>query len=197
MVGEEAVAGDAKTLDLLSRDGPVWILDPIDGTGNFVKGRKLFAVIVALLDQGRTVQGWIHDPLADQTTVGELGSGTWRGAERLRIAPPVPLASMQGSAGYRYGDGLAKAVNRLICQGSSAHDYLALVENRIHFAFFRRLHPWDHAAGVLLHAEAGGYGALLNGEPYRALPSKEGMLVAPDRDSWGRLRPLIGPPPAA
>ncbi|MDR3440170.1 inositol monophosphatase family protein [Telmatospirillum sp.] len=194
VVGEEAVATDPSVLENLTGDDPVWILDPVDGTANFVKGRRLFAVIVALVVKGRTVQGWIHDPLSGRTTVAELGAGTWQDAERLRIVHKGALAAMQGAAGYRYGDGLARAVGRLICQGSAAHEYLGLVENRLQFAFFRRLHPWDHAAGVLLHSEAGGYSALLNGSPYRPVPSTEGILLAPDQRSWDQLRPLVARP---
>ncbi|HXP96237.1 MAG TPA: inositol monophosphatase [Telmatospirillum sp.] len=190
VVGEEAVSADAGTLAHLQQDGPVWIIDPIDGTSNFVKGRKTFAVIVALVMQGRTVQGWILDPLSGTTTLAEQGAGTWRDGLRLRVAPSGPLASLCGST-YRRGKQLEKAVNRLICLGSAAHEYLSLVGNQIQFAHFHRLHPWDHAAGVLLHSEAGGFNALLNGETYRPVPSKEGILLAPDRDTWEQLRPLV------
>lgn len=194
VVGEEAVSSDAGVLARLEADGPVWILDPIDGTMNFVKGRKTFAIIVALVVDGRTVQGWIHDPLSGRTTIAEQGAGTWQDGERRRIAPAGPLAAMTGSAGFRHNDALAAAVARLTNQGSGAHDYLSLVENRLQFACFRRLHPWDHAAGVLLHKEAGGYNALLNGQDYRPVPSRDGILLAPDRASWDQLRPLIGVP---
>jgi fructose-1,6-bisphosphatase/inositol monophosphatase family enzyme len=78
-----------------------------------------------------------------------------------------------------------------VFQRSAGHDYLGLVENRLQFAFFRRLHPWDHAAGVLLHAEAGGFSALMNGQPYRPIPSRDGLLLAPDEGLWHRLHPLI------
>ncbi len=194
VVGEEAASADAGVLDRLRDEGPVWILDPIDGTSNFVKGSKAFAIIVALVSKGRTVQGWIHVPLSGQTVIAEEGAGTWRGDTRLRIAPPGPLAAMSGSAGYRRLGGLAQAVGRLVSQGSAAHDYLHLLDNRLQFAYFRRLHPWDHAAGVLLHREAGGYNAMMNGEAYRPLPSNEGILLAPDEGSWEQLRQRIGLP---
>ncbi|HIJ39414.1 MAG TPA: inositol monophosphatase, partial [Rhodospirillaceae bacterium] len=54
VVGEESVAGDARTLELLSGTRPVWIIDPVDGTGNFAKGSPVFAVIVALVMKGQT-----------------------------------------------------------------------------------------------------------------------------------------------
>ncbi len=190
VVGEEAVSLDAKVLDRLREDGPVWILDPIDGTANFVKGSERFAVIVALVMAGRTVQGWILDPLSGRTTIAERGAGTWRHGERLQVVPPGPLAAMSG-AGYRRNKQLASAVRKIVSQGSAAHDYLDLVGNRLQFAYFTRLHPWDHAAGVLLHGEAGGYSALLTGQAYRPLPSEDGILLTPDQASWEQLRRLV------
>lgn len=192
VVGEEAVSADAGVLKSLEGSDPVWIIDPVDGTANFVKGSRRFAVIVALVVKGETVHGWIHDPLAGRTTVGERGAGVWRDGRRLTLDPAGPLASMTGAGiAHRY-PALSARVGRLLCQGSAAHDYLDLVDNRLQFACFSRLYPWDHAAGVLLHAEAGGYGALLDGSPYRPVSSAGVMLLAPDRDSWERLAFLLG-----
>ncbi|PKU25689.1 inositol-1-monophosphatase [Telmatospirillum siberiense] len=192
VVGEEAVSADAKVLGHLDGEDPVWILDPVDGTANFVKGSKRFAVIVALVVAGRTMQGWIHDPMAGRTTIAEQGGGVWRDGRRLGIAAAGALAGMTGAAGYRGTARLAAEVGGLLCQGSAAHDYLDLVDNKLQFAYFRRLHPWDHAAGVLLHAEAGGYNALLDGQAYRPVPTPGSILLAPDRPSWDRLAQLIG-----
>ncbi len=191
VVGEESVAADAAVLDRLADDGPVWIIDPVDGTANFAKGSELFAVIVALVVDGRTVQGWIHDPLADRTAIAAAGDGAWMSERRLKVSPEGPLATMAGSAGWRARALLTKAVARLVNQGSAAHDYLALVEGRMQFAHFRRLRPWDHAAGVLLHQEAGGYSALMDGQPYRPQPANGGMLLTPGRASWDALAPLV------
>jgi fructose-1,6-bisphosphatase/inositol monophosphatase family enzyme len=58
----------------------------------------------------------------------------------------------------------------------------------VHFALHYKLMPWDHAAGVLIHAEAGGYSACYDGTPYSALRHEGGIIVAPDRESWQMLR---------
>ncbi len=191
VVGEEAVAADASVLNRLAEQAPVWVIDPVDGTANFARGSELFAVIVALVVEGRTVQGWIHDPLADRTAIAAAGDGAWMGERRLRVSDDGPVAKMSGSAGWRRSPRLGKAVAKLVNQGSAAHDYLALVEARLQFAHFRRLHPWDHAAGVLLHHEAGGFSALLDGQPYRPRPVDGGMLLTPGRASWEALAPLV------
>lgn len=191
VVGEEAAAEDARVLDALSGEHPVWVLDPVDGTGNFAHGRPLFAVIVALVQGGRTLQGWIHDPLSDVTFHAAEGKGAWLGDRRLTIGGPLPLGHMVGSLGWRRHRRIQDSVRRVIRQGSVAHDYLCLAEGSLHFALYRRLNPWDHAAGVLLHQEAGGYSALLDGQPYRPLPQDgPALLLAPDRQSWLTLRDM-------
>lgn len=191
VVGEEAVAANPAVLDLLTEDDPVWIIDPVDGTRNFAHGRPLFCVIVALVWRRRTMMGWIHDPLSGRTVTAAQGEGAWNGGERLRVADEAPLSAMRGSVGCRKRERLQQAVQGLLRQGSAGHDYLALAEARMHFAYFRRLRPWDHAAGVLLHQEAGGYSALTDGAPYQPLYTDSGMLLAPGRASWDALRVLL------
>ncbi len=189
VVGEEAVAADDSILDRLERPGAVWVIDPVDGTSNFAQGRPTFCVIIALVLDGVTVQGWIHDPLPNHTTTAVLGQGAWKEGRRLTIADNTPLEKMTGSVGIRKNERLNHVVAHMMRQGSAGHDYLALTDGRLHFASFRRLRPWDHAAGVLLHQEAGGYSALLDGSPYRPVYNSEAtLLMAPSRQSWTSLR---------
>ena len=76
----------------------------------------------------------------------------------------------------------------------AALTYLWLAAGRLHYALYRRLYPWDHAAGALLHAEAGGHAAMLDGTPYDpfAPPMGQGYLLAPDRASWIALVAALG-----
>lgn len=191
IVGEEAVDGDPSLLDALNRPGPVWVIDPVDGTGNFANHNPRFAVIVALVVDGVTVAGWIHDPVPNRMVTAERGGGAWRDGIRLKVAEPVPLAQMTGSIKVR--GQVADKVLHVARRGSAAHDYLDLVTARLHFAHFRRLMPWDHAAGVLIHAEAGGHGAMLGGEAYTPVLHADGqLLLATDGASWNQLAPLVG-----
>ena len=59
-------------------------------------------------------------------------------------------------------------------------------------ALYYRLRPWDHAPGILVHAEAGGYAARLNGDPYAPLVRTGGLLVAPSPEEWSRMAGLFG-----
>ncbi|WP_142847126.1 inositol monophosphatase [Telmatospirillum sp. J64-1] len=192
VVGEEAVAADPRVLDLLSGDQPVWIIDPVDGTRNFAHGTPVFGVIVALVMGARTMAGWIHDPVNGVMATAVRGQGSWLDGRRVTIPAESPLDQMTGSLGFRRNKPLQAAVKGLIRHGSAAHDYLEMLRGRLDFAYYKRLNPWDHAAGILMFTEAGGFCALLDGTPYRPLPSNAGgALLAPGRQSWEELRPLI------
>jgi fructose-1,6-bisphosphatase/inositol monophosphatase family enzyme len=196
VVGEEAVSRDRNILNHLNGDAPVWIVDPVDGTKNFVAGVGRFAMIVALVRDGETVMGWIHDPLAGETLIAERGAGTWRTkssgvAERLRLPPaPTDLAEMITAHHHKnFGPYLGK-FKRNVHLGSAAHDYWAAVDGRVHIVTYRRLRPWDHAAGVLIHTEAGGFNALLSGQPYRPVVDVESLLCAPTPEAWTKCAAL-------
>jgi len=189
VVGEEAVAADGSVLDRLSEHAPVWIIDPVDGTANFAHGRKKFAVIVALAVEGRTVMGWIHDPLNDRTAMGEIGGGTFIGGIRLQVRDDIPLAEMLGNC--RKSSALSHYIKGIHRNGSAAHDYLDLLEGRSQFAHYLRMKPWDHAAGVLMHLEAGGHAALCDGSPYAPTMRDGHLLMAPSVSSWGLLRGML------
>lgn len=191
VMGEECVAADPAKLEKLGSNRPVWVIDPIDGTRNFVGGNQNFAVIVALVLEQQTVQGWIYDPLLGQMTHAVLGGGTWCGGRRRRLEPR-PVSGMIGSVAWRDRDNLAKRGLQLRTLGSCAHEYLALLDGSLDFSCYRRLHPWDHAAGTLMIAEAGGKAATFDGRAYRPLPQQNSLLMAPDEVSWDTLKDLLG-----
>lgn len=189
VVGEEAVAANPALLRVLEGQGDIWIIDPVDGTANFAKGNPRFAVIVALVRGGRTVGGWILDPLGGRMVTAEAGAGAWLDGTRLAVMPSVPLAELAGSV--KRSGRLASLVARVGRKGSAAHDYIDLVTGRLHFAHYNRLMPWDHAAGVLIHAEAGGYSALTDGRAYRPRAEEGCLLLAPSAGSWTSLQAII------
>ena len=190
IVGEEGVEADPELMIALERPGAVWVIDPVDGTANFAHGNPRFAVVVALVIDGVTQAGWIHDPVPNRTVIAERGQGAWRGDARLKVSAEVPLIQMAGSVKKR--GRVADHVLHVARRGSAAHDYLDLVTGKLHFAHFKKLMPWDHAAGVLIHAEAGGYGAMMDGTAYTPVLHAEGqILLAPGEKSWNELAPLF------
>lgn len=203
VVGEEAVARDASILGRIDEDAPAWIVDPVDGTANFAAGLPLFAVMVSLAHRGEAVAAWIHDPLTGATVTAQRGEGAWLDGRRLAVAPSYDPASMSGAVSFRYGKrplirkiaGRTERVGSVFQLRCAGQEYLALARAQSHFSLYHRLMPWDHAAGQLIHREAGGYSARLDGSEYRPRHVDGGLLLAPDRDSWEAIhRVLVGRP---
>lgn len=205
VVGEEAFSVDSGILSRFFDESPVWVIDPVDGTRNFAKGNSEFGVIVALVKQNQTLAGWIYDPTSKEVITAENGSGAYYKGQRLKTLPPVPVESMtinmsplielpyKNSAVYKESGPILDAMT------AGCHEYPRLVLQQPHFGKDRplslharatRIHtnPWDDAAGVLIHSEAGGYGARWSGQPYSVTVLDQGLLLAPDRDSWQELR---------
>jgi len=197
VVGEEAAEADPGLLGLLGSDDPVWIVDPVDGTTNFAAGLPLFAVIVGLAQAGRMRLACLHDPVHGHTALASAGDGAVIDGRRAQVATATEPERMTGVAKLRFGE--RSLPLRIIerCQRvppfmdlrCAALEYLALASGRLHYALYRKLMPWDHAAGQLLHAEAGGFARHLDGSPYRVdgPTSSHGFLLAPDETSWRAL----------
>jgi fructose-1,6-bisphosphatase/inositol monophosphatase family enzyme len=205
VVGEEAAAADPSVIDRLDGDYPVWVIDPVDGTANFAEAQGDFGVMVSLIRHGETLAAWIYDPRHRQMATSELGGGAWLDGRRLQVAAvPTDPAALTGAllAGF-YGDpelgrrvqqrrSSVQALKSLRC---AAAEYVRLSAGKMHFLMFSKLMPWDHAAGVLLHREAGGYNGYLDGGSYRPTRLKApGFLLAPDAESWRTLYQRLAAP---
>ena len=207
VVGEEDAATNPTVLAALAGPRPVWLVDPLDGTSNFAHGKPCFAVIVALYQAGEVRAGWIHDPLSGLTAWAMAGKGAWvrdaDGVRRLSAAAPAPVAEMEGSLGSglkkrltaKRDAGDAETPARMVRYRCVGQEYLDLARGRLHFARYGgRLKPWDHAAGVLMHREAGGFGALIEGPaPYSPRPGivHGTLLLAPDANAWDALHRVM------
>lgn len=206
VVGEEAVSDDASVLDRLKGSAPVWIVDPLDGTRNFASGKHCFAVIIAYAVGGETVAGWIYDPLADTVIWAERGKGAWAEETQLHISSQHSAsAELTGSMGKWRRERLLNSANvdaslmpsSFVRYGCTGREYMDLATSALHFAEYGMLKPWDHAAGILIHAEAGGYSAFSNdGEQYRPVAPDETngrLLLAPNAALWQSLNEAFNP----
>ncbi len=203
VVGEEAVSKDSSVLDALKSDDPVWIIDPVDGTRNFSKGDSVFGSMVALIQKGEILAGWIHDPARSRTAVAEKGAGATLAGRDLHVKKFNALERMTVSLNESHRRWLEKrAVNGLgpvphmaIRYGAVAHDYISLAAGEFHCAQYRRLHPWDHAAGVLLHREAGGFDKMIGSQgPYKPVfYEQDCLLLTPNEEVWEEARRFLNP----
>lgn len=204
VLGEEAVAAGTVSLDRLQAPGRVWVVDPIDGTANFAAELPLFGVMVALIEADAILAGFIHDPFGEDTAFALAGGGAWLVAadgarRRLRVAAPVPVREMVGSFSWRFleedlGARVRSRLDRVAAVTEyrcAAHQYRLLAAGYCHAQMFGRLMPWDHAAGFLLHREAGGFGRHFDGGDYKPSSAAGGLLLAPDAASWAALREAL------
>jgi len=204
VIGEESVAANPEMLQRLKAPGKVWVIDPIDGTSNYASDLPLFGVMLALVEADEVLAGFIHDPVCGDTAVAERGSGAWMIApdgsrKPMRVADPAPVARMTGSISWRYMKQPLRAhvmsrLDRLAGVTDyrcSAHQYRMLAAGHCHMQMFRRLYPWDHAAGFLIHREAGGYARRFDGSEYRPSEIEGGLLLAPDEASWFALEEAL------
>ena len=200
-VGEESVERDRGLLGTIAGADLAIIVDPVDGTSNFAWGLPLFGVMAAVVSKGETVAGLIYDPIGRDWRKALRGEGAWAesaaGKTRdLKVARPAPVAEMIGLCSWyimpeplrtRTVANLAKTKGSFSYR-CAAYEYRMVADGLCHFSLHYKLMPWDHAAGVLIHAEAGGHSALLDGAAYRPTVHQGGIMSAPDRESWLELQ---------
>jgi fructose-1,6-bisphosphatase/inositol monophosphatase family enzyme len=200
VVGEEAVATCPALMDGLD-EGNVWLVDPLDGTANFVAGSSTFSVMVALLRDGQTIASWLLDPVSGQLSVASHGDGAFINGVRVRTPmKPLPAQDCRGSVLTRFlpegikeqvrvGSGnLAAVLPGAKCAGV---DYPSIIQGTQNFLLFWRLLPWDHAPGALLVAEAGGHVARLDGSEYRPSDQRPGLLIAQNSGVWDTIKAAL------
>lgn len=192
VLGEEAAAADATLLKRYLSADHAFTVDPVDGTKNFVNGSPDHAVMVAEVRGGQVVRSWIWQPQHEKAYVAERGAGAWCNGRRL-TRPPLG-ADLRGVTSRRGWIGRALGALRALdltwtCCGV---DYPHLVEGSADYALYRRPKPWDHAPGLLLLSETGGYVGSFAGSPYRPqVDPSLGIISAADRATYDVVQRLV------
>lgn len=168
-----------ETGDVLPAAGPVWVVDPLDGTTNFAHGYPVFSVTLALLVDGRPELGVVYDPLRDDLFWAQRGQGAWRGQRRLYVSTTMELGASLLATGFAY-DRASNADNNLAefshfvprtrgvrRGGSAALDIAWVAAGWLDGYWERGIQVWDVAAGVLLVHEAGGVVTTYSGSPWQ------------------------------
>ncbi len=200
-IGEEVAAADPTIVAALAGPGRFWIVDPLDGTRNFVNGTPEFGTIVAFVEDGRTLMGFIHAVPAQATAIAVRGEGVrWNGATPIvapaTADPPEGLRST-GWLTPEWRDRLTSSLRRSFASRPghcSAYAYLKLMTGETDFKLSSRIHPWDHAAGALILDELGGRASFLaTGALYTPQDSIDEPLLAtaPGRDWEDIARRLL------
>lgn len=188
VVGEEATSADPSVTDRLQSPGPVWVIDPIDGTANYVSGEGPFAVMAALVIDGVTVAGWIYLPVAEEMWFAQKGRGASLNGE---LRPPLGdrTPPWRGPMPPTLATSNPVDLHRQPPTGSAGQDYPNICLDMADFAPFWGTAPWDHAAGALIVEESGGVVARLDGTAFQVREHRRpGLLVAASQEVWDGVR---------
>lgn len=190
VIGEEAVASNPNTLDLLEGSDLAIIVDPIDGTWNYAQGINLYGVLIAVVKAGVTIWGMLYDSSLDDWIETRKSGGTWfcrpgKKELRLTVNQPNPEHQLTGFvAPINFQLDNQVAVSKMILKYARAHtlrccchEYRAMIHGNVDFFINPKPKVWDHAAGVLAVQEAGGTVKMLDGSEYSPL-LRSGVIVA-------------------
>lgn len=193
-LGEESA--EAKGADPTRR----WIVDPLDGTTNFLHGLPHWAVSIGLEHKGEIVAGVVYDPAKDEMFVAEKGAGAYLNDRRLRVSGRKDLIETIFATGIPFGGRaeLPRTLRELAALtphtagirrwGSAALDLAYVAAGRLDGYWERGLNPWDVAAGLLLVREAGGFVGTIEGG---GSPLVDGSLAAANPNVFEGLRKIL------
>lgn len=182
VLGEEGVepgpAASAAALEEVKDAEYLWIIDPIDGTTNFVHGFPFFSVSIALAHRGEVILGVVYDPSKDELFIAEKGKGAYVHGRRTRVSGETGLKESLVATGFpadrdgalplnmRQLEAVVPRVRNVRTAGSAALHLAYVAAGRLSAFWEIGLNSWDIAAGALLIQESGGVVTDLDGNPY-------------------------------
>lgn len=182
ILGEEGVEpgpeASAKALQAMSEEEYLWIVDPIDGTTNFVHGFPFYSVSIALAHKGEVIVGVVYDPSRDELFVAEKGKGAYMHGNKTEVSTENTLLSSLVATGFpadRKGalsinlkgvQALSPKVRNIRVAGSAALHLAYVAAGRLSGFWEIGLNAWDIAAGALIIQESGGRVTDTEGKPY-------------------------------
>jgi myo-inositol-1(or 4)-monophosphatase len=195
----DAILGEEQGQHHDAPDGAVrWVIDPIDGTTNYVYRHPSWSVSIAAEMEGRAVAGAVHDPTHGQTFAAATGHGATCNGETIRLGEAAPLGRVLMATGFGYDPerrraqaevmvGVLPHIRDIRRMGSAAVDLCSVALGRVDAFYEHGLAPWDLAAGALIASEAGAKVADVYGGPVVA----GGHVLAAHPDRWDEVAELL------
>jgi len=135
----------------------IWIIDPIDGTTNYLHGVPHFAISIALKSNNEIISGVIYDPIKDEMFYAEKNNGAYYNNQRIRVSKKKKLEDCLFATGGNISEKNKTNTNIIIRRsGSAALDMAYVAAGRFDGYFQKNLNIWDIAAGIIIIKEAGG-----------------------------------------
>ena len=153
ILSEESGSKENKDID------NVWIIDPIDGTINFLHGVPHFAISIALKSNNEIVSGLIYDPIKDEMFYAEKNNGAYFNNKRIRVSKRKRMEDCLFASGEIDNENIKQQTNAKLSirkSGSAALDMAYVASGRYDGYFQKNLNLWDIAAGIIIVKEAGG-----------------------------------------
>lgn len=178
-----------------------WIIDPLDGTTNFLHGLPHWCISIGLEQNGEIIAGLIHDPVKDEMFMAEKGAGAFSGRRRLRVSGRTDLMSSTIACGaprpspakrqrfVREYNAMLNASPGLRRFGAAALDLAYVAAGRYEGFWERDLKEWDIAAGIIIVREAGGYAQDIDDE--KTNPIKSCSILAANGNLLASMRKVI------
>ncbi|QPC46202.1 inositol monophosphatase family protein [Mangrovibacillus cuniculi] len=185
LLGEEGFGDDVQTLE-----GIVWIVDPIDGTMNFVHQQRNFAISIGIYEEGVGKLGYIYDVMNDELYHAENGKGAFYNGEQLPILQPVELKEAivglnttwvvpNKRVNHERLIPIVKQARGTRSYGSAALEMAYIAVDTLDAYITMRLSPWDFAAGMVILKELGGICTNLEGKPLSLTDSSPVVVARP------------------
>lgn len=179
----------------------VWVVDPIDGTANFIRGLKASVISVGLMKENKPYLGVIYDPYKDEIYYAERGKGAFVNGKPIHVSDRDFKHAVICTAASLYNKNLAKPCFNIMQEvymqaddfrrfGAAANEMTYLAAGRIELYFEIRLFPWDMAAGIVIIEEAGGFVEILHEEGL-PLDRPAGIIAANGKENFEKLREIV------
>ncbi len=200
VIGEEAVSSGTTPREILqTSDDYIFVVDPVDGTGNFARGVPIFGTMVSLVKGGERLASWIFQIPRDRMIAAEKGAGVT--IEGRKFIPPqkpandAPFSDMKAFVARKFMPKplrpyVEKHIN--VLKDASAYtccawEYIDLLEGERTFSLYTRIEPWDHHAGALIIEEAGFFCRHWDKSVYTGRDLAGGIINAPSEELWDRI----------
>ena len=202
-IGEETSYSNKDDHKTFKTNGLYWVIDPIDGTKNYINGKNEFCSMISLVFNSIPIASFVYCPLKDLLVYAFKGFGTYslkiktKKVDQLRIQQNS-FSNIVGSGGtkgiqeplrQKVLQNLRKYTNRLFI-GSAGIEAIMLASNETQFVFHGRVTPWDHSPLDLIIKESGGCVYMLNDKTEFNIFSEGPILAASNDQIWKNIRSL-------